>query len=145
MDGTRSRVGSLLEWLAAAVCILGILAVSAVVVRDFRTVTAAVTPVIAHEEAAPDAPASIPARSVSVPILLLSDGTELHVGDTAGELSQYVGPDGEVAPPATDHTATGERVTRFYARGGQRFAVVLQRLTGDAQMRIAAIYVPSSR
>ena len=145
MDATRSRLGSLLEWLAAAICILGILAVGAVVVRDFRTVTAAVTPVIAHEEAAPDPPASIPSRSVSVPVLLLPDGAELHVGDTVGELSERVGPGAEVAPAAAERTASGERVTRFYARDGQRFAVVLQKLAGDPQMRIAAIYLPSSR
>jgi hypothetical protein len=144
MVPTRARASSLLEWIAALLCIIGLAAAGSVLVRDFRTVSA-VTPVIAHEEAIPDPPAAVPARSVSVPVLLLSDGAELRVGDTAAELSKRLGPDAEVAPPAIDRTSSGERVTRFYAQGGQRFAVVLQPLAGDGQVRIAAIYLPSSR
>jgi hypothetical protein len=39
----------------------------------------------------------------------------------------------------------GERVTRFYAVNGQRFAVVLEPLAGNSQARVSAIYLPSSR
>jgi hypothetical protein len=109
-----------------------------------RTV-AAVAPVIAHEQPVPDPPASIPARSVSVPVLLLGDGAELHVGDTATDLSTKLVAQAEVAPAAIDRTPSGERVTRFYAVQGQRFAVVLEPLAGDGQVRIGAIYVSSSR
>jgi hypothetical protein len=144
MEATRARFGSALEWLAAFAGIVAVLAMGSVLVRDLRTV-AAVTPVIAHEEVLPDPPASVPARSVSVPVLLLSDGSEIHVGDTAAELSSRIGPAAEVAPASIDRTPAGDRVTRFYAQSGQRFAVVLQPLDGDGQVRVAAIYLPSSR
>ena len=140
MDATRARVSSLLEWVAAFACIVAVLAIGSVLVRDLRAVSA-VTPVIAHEEGVPDPPATVPARSVSVPVLLLSEGAELRVGDTATELTTRLGSGAEVAPPTIDRTPSGDRVTRFYARGGQRFAVVLQPLAGDGQVRIAAIYV----
>jgi hypothetical protein len=56
-----------------------------------------------------------------------------------------MGAGAEVAPPTIDRTPSGDRVTRFYADGGQRFAVVLEPLAGDGQARVAAIYLPSSR
>jgi hypothetical protein len=36
-------------------------------------------------------------------------------------------------------------VTRFYAQGDQRFAVVLEALAGDGRARVAAIYLLNSR
>ncbi len=144
MDATRASVTSLLEWLVAAAGIVAVLAVGAVLVRDLRTVTA-VTPVIANEAAIPDPPSSVPARSVAVPVLLLADGAELRVGDTADLVAARLRADAEVAPPTIDRTPAGDRITRFYAQNGQRFAVVLQPLGGDGQVRVAAIYVPSSR
>jgi hypothetical protein len=56
-----------------------------------------------------------------------------------------MGASAEVAPPAIDRTPSGDRVTRFYAEGGQRFAVVLEALAGDGLARVAAIYLLSSR
>jgi hypothetical protein len=144
MDATRASLTSLLEWLVAAAGIVAVLAIGSVLVRDVRTV-AAVTPVIAHEEALPDPPSSVPSRSVAVPVLLLADGAEVHVGDTADVVDSRLRRDAEVAPPTVDRTPAGDRVTRFYAQNGQRFAVVLQALAGDGQVRVAAIYVPSSR
>lgn len=144
MVPTRARTSSLLEWVAAVACMIGLAAAGSVLVRDLRTV-GAVAPVIAHEEPTPDPPAAIPARSVSVPVLLLADGAELHVGDTAAELSKKVAAQDEVAPAAIERTGSGQRVTRFYAVDGQRFAVVFEPLSGDGQVRVAAIYLPSSR
>jgi hypothetical protein len=144
MIATGARVSSLLEWLTALACVIALGAIGSVLVRDVRSVSA-LTPVIAHEEAIPDPPAAVPARSVSVPLLLLGDGSELRVGDSAAQLSARLGPEAEVASPASDRTSSGERVTRFYVQGGQRFVVVLEPLGGDGQVRIAAIYLPSSR
>ena len=146
MDATRASVASLLEWLAAAAGIVAVLAIGSVLVSDLRKVSvSAVTPVIAHEEAIPDPPSAVPSRSVAVPVLLLSDGAELHVGDTADALEARLRRDAEVAPQTIDRTPAGDRITRFYAQNGQRFAVVVQPFAGDGQARVAAIYVPSSR
>ena len=140
MDATRARFGSLLEWILAAVCIVAILAIGSIAVREFRTV-AAVTPVIAHEAALPDPPAAVPSRAISVPMLLLPNGVELRVGDPAAEVVSRLGRQAEVAAPSIDRSAAGERVTRFYEQGGTRFVVVLEPFADDAQVRVAAIYV----
>jgi hypothetical protein len=140
MDATRARFGSLLEWILAAACIVAILALGSIAVREFRTV-AAVMPVIAHEAAPPDPPAAVPSRAISVPVILLPNGVELRVGDPAAEVVSRLGRLAEVAAPSIDRSAAGERVTRFYEQGGTRFVVVLQRFADDAQIRVAAIYV----
>jgi len=144
MDATRARISSLFEWLVALACILGVAAIGSVLMRDIGNVTA-IAPVIAHEEALPDPPATVPPRSVSVPIMLLADGSQLRVGDVAADALARVGADSEVAPRTVDRTTLGERVTRFYAQNGQRFAVVLQRLAADGEVRITAIYLPAAR
>jgi hypothetical protein len=144
MDATRARFSSLFEWLVALACILGVAAIGSVLLRDIGSVTA-VAPVIAHEEALPDPPATVPPRSVSVPVMLLADGSELRVGDAAADALAHLGADSEVAPRTIDRTSLGERVTRFYAQNGQRFAVVLQPLATDGEVRVAAIYLPAAR
>ena len=140
MDATRARFGSLLEWILAAVCIVAILAIGSIAVREFRSV-AAVTPVIAHEAALPDPPAAVPSRAISVPMLLLANGVELRVGDPAAEVVRRLGRQAEVAAPSIDRSAAGERVTRFYEQGGTRFVVVLEPFADDAQVRVAGIYL----
>jgi hypothetical protein len=143
MDATRARVSSLFEWLVALACIFAVMAIGSVLMRDIGNVTA-IAPVIAHEETLPDPPATVPPRSVSVPVVLLADRSELRVGDTADVLA-HIGASSEVAPPTIDRTALGERVTRFYAQNGQRFTVVLQPLAADGEVRVAAIYLPAAR
>jgi len=144
MDATRARVSSLFEWLVALACILAVVAIGSVLMRDLTNVTA-IAPVIAHEEALPDPPATVPPRSVSVPVVVLADGSQLRVGDTSAEVSAHISANSEVAPPSIDRTALGERVTRFYAQNGQRFAVVLEPLAADGEVRVAAIYLPAAR
>ena len=144
MDATRARVSSLFEWLVAIAFIAGVMAIGSALMRDLENVTA-VAPVIAHEEALPDPPATVPPRSVAVPVVLLADGSELRVGDTAAQLSARLAPNTEVAPATIDRISAGERVTRFYAQNGQRFAVVVQPLAVDGQVRIAAIYLTTAR
>lgn len=144
MDATRARISSLFEWVVALACILAVAAVGSVLMHDISNVTAG-APVIAHEEAPPDPPATVPPRSVSVPVMQLADGSELRVGDAAADALAHLGADSEVAPRAIDRTTLGERVTRFYAQNGQRFAVILQPLGANGEVRVAAIYLPAVR
>ena len=139
MDATRARFGSLLEWLIAAACILGVLAAGSVLVREFRSV-AAVTPVIAHEDTIPDPPAAVPPGAVSVPVVLIAGGAQLRVGDTAADLASRIGHDHEVGAPAIERGAAGERVTRIFQVDGRRIVVVLAPQAGDEQARIAALF-----
>jgi len=141
MDAPRVMVGSLLEWIIAAGCIFGVLAMGARLLTEFRSVTA-VTSVIAHEASVPEnPPAAVPSRAVSVPMLLLPDGVEVHVGDTADQVESRLGRDAEIAAPSIDRMPEGPRVTRFYERAGTRFIVVLHSPAGDTQARVTAIYL----
>ena len=140
MDATRARFGSLLEWILAAVCIVATLAIGSRAIGGFRAVSA-VTPVIANEVPLPDPPAAVPARAVSVPVILLSNGEEVRVGETAAQVASQLGRETEVTSPSIDRTPLGERVTRFYEQGGTRFVVVLEPFAGDGQVRVAAIYL----
>jgi hypothetical protein len=112
MDATRARFGSLLEWILAAICIAATLALGSVAVGGFRTVSA-VTPAVAADAPLADPPATVPSRAVSVPVLLLSNGVEVRVGDAAAEVAAHLGSEAAVGTPSVDRTPMGERVTRF--------------------------------
>lgn len=140
MDRTRSRLVSCLEWFVAASCLVAILALGSNVVREFRTVST-LTPVIANEVPVPDPPAAVPSRAVFVPVLLLPDGVQIRVGESDATVKSRLGRDDEVAQASLDRVPTGERVTRFYEHGGIRFVVVYERLAGDGQVSVVAIYL----
>lgn len=142
MEATRVRVTSILEWAVAAVLILAALAVSSIVAREFRTVAAA-TRVIADEVPAPvlPAPAGVPSRAVSVPMLLLSDGREVRVGESLAQIASRLGRQAEVGMESVERAANGERLTRFYEHAGSRFVLVFEPFARDTEPRIAAIYL----
>ena len=143
MDATRIRIGAIVEWIVAAGFILVTLAVGSIVVREFRTVSA-VMPVIAREAPAPvpPTPAGVPARAVSVPVLLLSDGKEVRVGETVSDVARRLGAAAVVGPASMERAPNGERVTRFYEYAATRFVLVFEPFERGAEARIAAIYLP---
>ncbi len=139
MEATRSRLGSLLEWLIAATVMVVVLAAGSIVVREVRNVRA-ITPVIAEEGSALEPPAGIPPRSVSVPMLVLADGKELRVGARGSDVTALIGHAAQVGADAVDRVAGRERLTRFYTYVGSRFALVFEPAEGEAGLRVAAIY-----
>ena len=141
MEAPRARVGSLLEWLLAAGCLAAVLSLGSLVVREFHTVSA-VTPVIANEAPVRNPPAAVPSRAVSVPLLLLDDGTQIRVGDTVEAAQAVAGAAAEVTRPNIDRTESGERVTRTYERNGTRFVLVFEPSADDHQFRVTGIYLP---
>lgn len=142
MEATRVRVTSILEWAVAVVLVLATLGIGSIVAREFRTV-AAVTPVIADEVLTPvlPAPAGVPSRAVSVPMLLLPEGLDVRVGESLTQIAARLGRQAEVGLESVERAPNGERVTRFYEHGGTRFVLVFEPLERDAEPRIAAIYL----
>lgn len=143
MEATRARFGSAIEWGLAAVFILGVMGIGSVVVRELRTLTAAM-PVSAREvraitPAAP--PAGVPARAVSVPVLLLPQGKDVRVGDSASQIAARLGREAEVGTQTVERAPLGERLTRFYEHGGVRFVLVFEPFERDGEPRVAAIYL----
>ena len=136
MEATRMRFGSTVEWALAAIFFLLALGAGSVALREFHMVSAVmpVLPVSAHEPP-PAAPAGVPSRAVSVPILLLSDGHAVRVGDSVEHAASAVGSYTISGVETIERTPQGERITRSYENRDTRFVLVLE------ASRIAAIYV----
>lgn len=142
MEPGRIRVASILEWAVAVGLVVATLAIGALVAREFRTVTAG-TPVIADEVPAPalPAPAGVPSRAVSIPVLLFPDGQDVRVGETLAQIAARLGRQAEVGMESVERAPNGERVTRFYEHAGARFVLVFEPAERDGEPRIAAIYL----
>jgi hypothetical protein len=143
MDGTRVRIGAIVEWVVAAGFILAVLAVGSFVAGEFRTVSA-VMPVIARAAPAPvpPTPAGVPSRAVSVPVMLLTDDKEVRVGETLSTITSRLAAATEWRPPAIERAPNGERTTHFYTHGDTRFVLVFEPFERGAEPRVAAIYRP---
>lgn len=140
MDALRARFGSAIEWVVAAAFLVATLVVGSLIVRELRAVTnAAPQPVAAAQPAT--LPASVPARAISVPVLLLLDGKEVRVGDTAARIAELLGRGAELGTQAVDRGAIGDRLTRFYEYGGTRFILVFEPFERRGEPRVAAIYL----
>jgi hypothetical protein len=90
MDATRRPVGSLVEWLCAAVCATGAVMLVSIALHEFQSVRP-VVPVIAKEipETAPAA--DIPAGATRVPLLLLPHKREVRLGETLAGVAERLG------------------------------------------------------
>jgi hypothetical protein len=141
MQPTRVRFVSVLEWALAAVLLTAVAAVTSIAVREIRTVHA-VTPVIAGQ-ALPDppVPAGIPSRAVSVPMLLLSDGNVVRVGERLDPVTLRFGGPTDLNPDLIERAPNGQRLTRFYEYAGNRFVLVFETFERNGEPRIAAIYL----
>jgi hypothetical protein len=140
MEATRVRFGSAIEWGLAVVFILGVMGIGSIVVRETRTLTAAM-PVSAREVTPPAPPAGVPARVVSVPVLLLPKGKDVRVGDSASQIAARLGREAEVGSQTVERAPLGERLTRFYEYGAMRFVLVFEPFERDGEPRVAAIYL----
>jgi hypothetical protein len=139
MDATR--FGPVVEWAVAAAAIVAVIAVASIADREVRTVTP-ITPVIAREAPRPEPapPAAIPPGAISLPLLVLGNGTEITLGETASHVASRLGPNAEVAASSVERAPHGERVTRTYENQGIRFMLVFEAFANGAEPRVAAIY-----
>lgn len=141
MDATRPRLGPVLEWLIAAAFLLATLAVGSLIVQELRAARAvAVTPVQQAPESS-SLPPSIPARAISVPVLLLLDGKQLRLGDTLEQVSGLLGRAAELGKQEVSRAALGERLTRHYDHAGTRFILVFEPFEQNGGPRVAGIYI----
>src|SRR5689334_18906400 len=104
MDVVRTRVGSAVEWVVAAAFLLATLAVGSLVLRELRAAASAGpdSPNPAVSTAAAALPASLGPKAVSVPLLILAEGRELHVGDSAGRVADVLGREAETGVQQSD-------------------------------------------
>jgi len=140
MDATRRRFGSLLEWCCAGACTVGGVLLASSAIENFRSVPA-VVPVIAEE--APDPPAidGMPSGVARVPLLLLADRREIHLGDRLEDVAVRLGPTAQLESESAGEASSGRRVTRFYSDAGVRFILVFDARGGDRHPRVSAIFI----
>jgi len=141
MEATRARFGSVLEWIVAAAFMVAAFFGGSVIMRELRTVDAAM-PVIAREAVVNVvAPDGLPPRAVSVPVLLLPDGRQVRVGETFAAIAGRLGREAEVGTQTVEPGRFGDRLTRFYEHQGTRFVLVFEPLERDGVPKVAAIYL----
>jgi len=143
MEATPQRFTSILEWAVAVAFIAAILVVGSLVVREFRTGSALPTVSASVQDAVPAAaaPVGVPPRAISVPMLLLSDGKEVHVGETMSAIVERFGQHAVVGKQTIERGVHGQRVTWFYDHVGTRFVLVFEPFEAHAEPRVAAIYL----
>jgi hypothetical protein len=141
LDGrSRFRFAPFVEWLIAAALLAATVWAGTMIVNEWQ-VSARPQPAAASVAPQADAPAAIPARAVSVPILPLADGKELRIGDTLASVAERLGRAAESGRQAVDRGAFGERLTRFYEYAGSRFILVFERRERNGDVKVAAIYL----
>ena len=141
MEATRQRVRALIEWAVAVTFIAALLALGSLAVREFRTVSALAAVAATDVIPAPVSPAGVPPRAVSVPMLLLSDGKEVRVGETISAIADHLGLQAVAGKQAIERAVYGQRLTRFYDHVGTRFVLVFEPFEQNGEPRVAAIYL----
>ena len=139
MGAIGARFGSVIEWGVAAIFLLAALFIGSLIVRERTVSTAAVAPVEEAELMA--LPAGVPARAISVPVLLLLDGKEIRVGDTATHVAALLGRAAEVGKQHVDRGSLGDRLTRFYEHASTQFLLVFEPFERHGEPRVSAIYL----
>lgn len=132
-----SPIRSALEWLGAAVILLGVLWLASAVLRHWIVPrSAAVAEVGAGEQV------GVPAGATEVPLLVLLDGTEIKVGDAHARVLELLTEQHAIGPSQTANGDFGERWLRGYQHGITRFFVVCERAEPGAEMKVAGIFLP---
>jgi hypothetical protein len=140
MDASRVHLRPAIEWMLAAAFILGSFAVASIIFRQVRAATA-VTPVIAHESTPGSSTERLPVRAVSVPLLVLTDGVEVRVGDSADQVAMRLGRLTLAGPETLEQTPLGDRLVRFYQHGATEFILVFDTVQGGIESSVLAIYI----
>ena len=137
MEERRLRIApSLLEWLAAALCMIGLIAVISGPVQ--RMLGPRVEASLVEHKALPP---GVPAGATVVPVMLLPDGRELRQGDGHARLEEVL-PTRLAGTPQVSEGAFGARHTRIYTVAGAKFYVVCEKTEPNGQMKVSGIYLP---
>jgi hypothetical protein len=140
MDASRPRLGPAFEWVVAAAFLLATAAVAWLIVSEMRAVRTPPMPRQEREGAPVAEPATVPAGAISVPVLILLDGTEVRVGDTLRKVTDHLGAGTDVESGA-GKSRFGERVTRAFEQGSTRFVLVFEPFERNGEPRVTAIFL----
>jgi hypothetical protein len=134
------RATPVLQWALVATVLAAAVVIGTGVVRRSLNVTGVTTGAVNAAVESPP-PSSVPARAISLPVLLFDDEKGIRVGDSATHIAALLGRSAEVGRYEVDTTAGGERLTRFYAYRGRRFVLVFTLAETHADPAVTAIYL----
>ena len=140
MDARRIGLTALIEWAAAALCVLALIWIISVPVQ--RLLGPNVQAAIADDEVSSEMPRGIPAGAAIVPVMLMLDGREIRQGDLHTKLDDILPARYADGPRETSQARFGERHARRYRVHGVRFYVVCERIEPNGQMKVSGIYLP---
>ena len=138
MDERRLRIGSLFEWVAAALCVGGVLWLVSVPLQQLSGPRVDAALVDSREKLPP----GVPSGATSVPVMLLEDGRAIRIGDLEAALQKLLPTGAADGPPHISVGEFGDRLTRAYRVSGSRVSVVSERSERGGPPRIAGIYLP---
>lgn len=138
VEERRLRVGSVFEWLAAALAV--VLLVWLVSVPIQRVLGPRVEAALI--EAPTAVPPGVPASATSVPLILLLDGREIRQGDPMSQVDSILPESLAEGAPLLSTGGLGERRTRAYVADSARFYIVSERLEPGGPIKVSGIYVP---
>ena len=137
MDERQLRIGSIFEWVAAALCLVGIVWLLSVPLQHLIGPRVDAALVDVREELPP----GVPSGATSVPVMLLENGRAIRVGDLEAVMARLL-PGAADGPPHISAGEFGDRMTRAYRVGGSRVIVVSERSERGGPARVSGIYLP---
>jgi len=138
VEERRLRVGSLFEWLAAALAVVLLVWVVSVPIQ--RALGPQVEAALIEPPTA--LPPGVPVNATSVPLILLLDGREIRQGDLMSHVDSMLPDSLAEGPPLLSTGELGERRTRAYVAESAHFYVVCERLEPGGPMKVSGIYLP---
>ena len=140
MDATHPRFGPAAEWIVAVLFLVATVGVTFMIVAEMTSIGRHV------ERAAPApapavVPAGLPALSIPVPRLRLSEGREIRLGDSLESVSSLLGREAETGEQVVEQGRMGTRLTRGYEFARIRFTIVFEPFERNGAFRVAGIYV----
>ena len=137
MDERRLRIGSLFEWMAAALGVAGLVWVLSVPFQHLSGPRVDAALVDVREKLPP----GVPGGATSVPVVMLLDGRSLRVGDLESKLRALLPSSGLQGPPVVTANEFGDRSTYSYVIDTTRLYVVCERAERSGPIRVAGLYV----
>jgi hypothetical protein len=137
VDERRLRIGSLFEWLAAALGVAGLVWVLSVPLQHLSGPRVDAALVDLREELPP----GVPNGATSVPVMLLLNGGTLRVGDLESKVRSILPDSAQQARPLVTANEFGDRTTYSYVVDGSRVSIVCERSERGGPMRVAGVFV----
>jgi hypothetical protein len=137
INAPRPRLGFTVEWLTAALLLVGTLLVGLLIIRELR-----VTPPPAAQTEPPSSSATaVPVDAVSVPTLMVGGAHEIKVGDRASEAFKQLVSPVTLVKQSVERGPIGTREIRSYQLAGTQFILVFEPFERQGELRVAAIYL----